>query len=166
MRSCDEFLLVFGRVAELAPDFGEAGGEFFVAEAADLAGLEGAEVGGGDFAGFDLVEEAGGEGGPGDERFDDGGALDGMERAVAFGELLAERRVVEEREALHGGGVEEADAEELLADVSQVVGRASMSVSRAACRCGTLARSSRATRRTSSRARPSPKTTARLRTWS
>ena len=32
-------LLVLGRIAELAPDLGKAGGEFFVAEAADLAGL-------------------------------------------------------------------------------------------------------------------------------
>ena len=47
-------------------------------------------------------------------------ALGGVEAAIATRELLADGRVAELREAAHGDGVEEARAEQLLANLPQV----------------------------------------------
>src|SRR5262245_34760976 len=78
----NQVLLVLRRIAEFAPDLSETCRKFFVAEAADLAGLQSAEFAGWDFAGFDLVKECGGKGGASDEGFDDCGALARMKRGV------------------------------------------------------------------------------------
>lgn len=115
------FLGVIG-LTDVAPDLGEAGGEFLVAERDDLAGVVGGEIGGGDFFGGDLSEEGVSPSGAGGESGDYAGTIGTAEFAVGLCEVLADGGVLEEGEALEGGATEGGSGEELFAGLAEVIG--------------------------------------------
>jgi len=111
-----------GAVVEGAPGGGEEGGEFVVVEGLDLSGVVGGEVLARKFAGGDALEEDAGEGGSGDEGFEDFLIFAGVEGAEPVEDAVGDGGVVELAETLEGDGVEEAGVEEIFAEFAEVVG--------------------------------------------
>ena len=116
----DELLLLLGGNAQFTPDIGEFGAEIFVLEGTDLAGVESGEIGARNLSGFDLCKQRPSPGGAGDKHFDHAAALGGFELAVALGDELAERWVIELGKSAHRGGADRLVAEQGLADGAQV----------------------------------------------
>ncbi len=80
---CDLRLHRLGRVAQLSPDLGELLGQGLVAEALDLAGLEGADGVAGHLPFGDAVEQALRVAGAGDEGVDADGTVDAVALPLA-----------------------------------------------------------------------------------
>ena len=118
----DAFLFYGVLLAEVAPDFFEAGGELFIVQGEGLTGVEGREISACDGAVLDFGKEGIGPGWAGNDDVDDGAFLIGSQIGVATEECFCDARIVKGGKASDSGFVEVTNLEKLFANVAEIVG--------------------------------------------
>ena len=103
-------------MAELAPDFFEAGGELLIVQGEGLTGVEGREISAGDGVVLDFGEQGIGPSWAGDDDIHHGVFFIRPKIRVAIEERLRDGGIVEGGKAADGGFVEVADSKKLFAN--------------------------------------------------